>query len=158
MPSSGQLQPERVDIGEVADPREAHDTHGERPVPSDAAVHATGGEVQRVLRVEPHIGAPRQDAVRRASGQLGQPVDARFQQAGIAAELVDDESGDEALVGGIQQHEGPAIACQSRYFFHGLNHSRDIRSVCHGNDLRRLGGRPTKLLKVNNPAGLNGNH
>ena len=60
------LEPERVDVGEVADPRQPDHRDLAAPV---ARVGPPAVEVEGVLGVEPEVGVPRQHAVHPPAGQ-----------------------------------------------------------------------------------------
>ena len=107
------LETEGVDVGEVADPREPHDADCQRPVPTDIAALTARCEVEGVLGVEPDVGAPRKNAVRRAPGQFGQPLNARLEKVVVTAELVDDEPGDQTLVVRIQECDRAEKRCEN---------------------------------------------
>lgn len=91
-----------VDIGEITDARQHHDSDGERTV---AGVARTRCQCEGIFGVQPQIALPRQHPEHRAPGQHRQRVQARFQQSGIAAELVDHEAAYQLLIGGIEERE-----------------------------------------------------
>ena len=102
-PDAG-LEAQRVDVGEVADPRQHHHGDPERvglgsgrpdPVP----------ERQRVLGVQPQVRQPGQHAQHRPAGELLERAEPGPEQAEVAAELVDHEAGHQRLVLGVEQGE-----------------------------------------------------
>ena len=98
---------ERVDVGDVGHPRQPDDRDPQRV----RAVRRQGGarpgiEVEGVLGVEPQVLAPGEHPERGQAGHRLQHVEARSEQPELAAELVDDETGDVPLVGGLQHREG----------------------------------------------------
>ena len=90
-------------IGVITFPGSLDDRDAQRPlVRGPPAV-----QLERVLGVEPHVGAPRQHTVHPAAGDLLQPVEPRLQQRLVATELVDDEAGHQPLVGRVEQRDRP---------------------------------------------------
>jgi FhuF 2Fe-2S C-terminal domain len=69
-------------------------------------VAGPGVQVEGVLGVQPQVAPPRQHAVGGSAGHGAQHVEAGGEQPEVAAELVDDEPGDEPLVAGVQHREG----------------------------------------------------
>ena len=65
-----------------------------------------GRHRQRVLGVQPQVVAVGHDAVGGAPGQLLEPAQARRQQGGVAAELVDQKAGDQRLIGRLEHGDG----------------------------------------------------
>ena len=94
------LEAQGIDVGEVADAR--HPDHRD-PKCRIAIGRPPALQVEGVLGVEPHIGAPGQHAEDPAPGQRLEPVEPGLEQRLVAAELVDDEPGDEPLVFGLEQ-------------------------------------------------------
>ncbi len=98
---------QRVGVGEVADPGQPDHRHPEHVAGrAQGRLIRPGPEAERVLRVQPQPGRPRQHAEHRPAGEVAQPVQARLQQSGVAAELVHHEPGDQRLVLGAEQGEG----------------------------------------------------
>ena len=69
-------------------------------------------EIEGILRVEPHVGAPRQHAEHPSTGQRLQLIEAGLEERLVAAELVDHESGDEPPVLGLEQCHGAVHRCE----------------------------------------------
>ncbi len=99
---------QRVEVGDVRQPGQPHggdpqrlgaERRQRRPRPRL--------QVERVLGVQPQVAPPRQHAEHRPAGQVGEHPQPRFEQPGVAAELVDHEPGDEALVLGREHGQRP---------------------------------------------------
>ncbi len=100
---------QRLDVGRVRRARQPDRRH---PQPTRAtrwlrsAHHATGHHRQRVFGVQPQVVDVRQHTVGGAAGELAQLVQPGLQQRRVAAELVDDEAGDQRLVGRFEHCKG----------------------------------------------------
>ena len=95
------LQPERVDVGEVADPRQPDDRHPAAP-PPDRRPSRSSASSESSHSVGSHGSTPntRRPVSAHSSSQPGR------EQRGIAAELVDHEARDQRLVLGREQRDG----------------------------------------------------
>jgi hypothetical protein len=98
---------QRVDVGDVGHAGQADDRDPQR-VRASRRQHVAGPgvQVEGVLGVQPQVTPPGQDSVRGPAGHGRQHVESWLQQPLVSAELVDDEPGDVALVGGAQDREG----------------------------------------------------
>ena len=104
------LAGQRLDVGGVGDPRQPDRGHPQplaatrwRRRPDDAV----RDHRQRVLGVQPELVGVGQHPVGRTAGHGVQLLQPGFQQRGVAAELVDDEAGDERLVVGLEHRDRP---------------------------------------------------
>src|SRR5690625_3077091 len=60
---------------------------------------------QSIFGVDPYVIVPRHDTEKRSRAQLCNPLQRRFKQRCIAAELIDDETADETLVLRIEERK-----------------------------------------------------
>jgi hypothetical protein len=105
------LGSQRVNVGEVRQPGQAHHRHPQRVGPTGRGRPVGGGfEFDRVLGVQPQPEPPGQHAQHRAAGEPAELIQSRGQDRRVAAELVDQEPGHQRLVGLIEQGQGPEQA------------------------------------------------